>query len=107
MDFEELLKLIKEELIRVLGESYAEYKEEAKEDIDAFLESSKVKLERWTNLLVSTELTVKDYEWLVKSQKDILVLEALYAAGASKRRLGHLKNKIIKTVVETVIRVVL
>ncbi|TYB73064.1 hypothetical protein ES677_05490 [Bizionia gelidisalsuginis] len=107
MDFEELLKLIKEELIRVLGESYSEYKEETKEDIEAFLAASRVKLERWTTLLVSEDLTVTDYEWLVKSQKDILVLEALYKAGASKRRLGHLKNKIIKTVVDTVVRAVL
>ena len=107
MDFEELLKLLKEELLKVLGEGFSEYKEESKEDIEAFLEESKVKLERWTKLLVSKDLTVKDYEWLVKSQKDILVLKALYKAGASKRRLGHLKNKIIKTIVETVVKVVL
>ncbi|MDA0176784.1 MULTISPECIES: hypothetical protein [Mesoflavibacter] len=103
MDFEELLKQIKDELLKVLGESYADYKTESKKDVEAFLEASKEKLERWTKLLANTELTVKDYEWLLKSQKDILVLKALYQAGITKQRLGHLKNKIIDTIVNVVV----
>jgi len=107
MDIEELIKLLKEELLVVLGESYGEYKKETKADIEAFLTLSKVKLERWTNLLQSGELTVEDYEWLLVSQKDLLILNALHQAGVSKLRLGHLKNKIIKTIVNTVITVVI
>ncbi len=103
MDFEELLKQIKDELLKALGESYADYKTESKKDVEAFLEASKEKLERWTKLLANTELTVKDYEWLLKSQKDILVLKALYQAGITKQRLGHLKNKIIDTIVNVVV----
>lgn len=103
MDFEELLKQIKDELLKILGESYADYKNESKKDVEAFLEASKDKLERWTKLLANTELTVKDYEWLLKSQKDILVLKALYQAGITKQRLGHLKNKIIDTIVNVVV----
>ena len=94
---------IKDELLKVLGESYADYKTESKKDVEAFLEASKEKLERWTKLLANTELTVKDYEWLLKSQKDILVLKALYQAGITKQRLGHLKNKIIDTIVNVVV----
>lgn len=107
MDIEELVKLLKDELLLVLGESYGDYKKETKEDIEAFLTLSKVKLERWTKLLQAGELTVEDYKWLLVSQKDLLVLNALYQAGVSKLRLGHLKNKIIKTIVNTVITVVI
>ncbi|WP_397362592.1 hypothetical protein [Olleya sp. R77988] len=107
MDFEELLKLLKGELLSVLGESYSEYKTETKADVEAFLEASKVKLKRWTNLLSINELDVDDYEWLLKSQKDLLVLDALYKAGVTKRRLGHLKNKIINTILDVVIGAVL
>lgn len=107
MDIEELLKLLKEELLLVLGESYSDYKNETKADVEAFLKLSKVKLERWTKLLQAGELTVEDYEWLLVSQKDLLILNALYQAGVSKLRLGHLKNKIIKTIVNTVIMVVI
>ncbi|OUS00784.1 hypothetical protein A9Q86_08490 [Flavobacteriales bacterium 33_180_T64] len=107
MDIEALIKLLKDELIKVLGESYKDYKTETKRDIEAFLEISKGKLARWTGLLEAGELTPKDYEWLLKSQKDLLLLNALYQAGVSKLRLGHLKNKIIKTIVNTVLTVVI
>lgn len=103
MDIEALLKLLKEELLKVLGESYGDFKTETKKDVEAFLMLSKVKLERWTGLLQSGDLTPDDYEWLLKSQKDLLVLNALYQAGVSKLKLGHLKNKIIKTIMNTVI----
>lgn len=107
MDFEELLKQLKAELLKVLGDKFEDYKSESKKDVEAFLKASKQKLERWTKLLASKDLTVKDYEWLLKSQKDILVLNALYQVGVSKIKLGHLKNKIIKTIVDTVVAVVL
>ena len=106
MEIEALIQLLKEELLKVLGESYSDYKKETKEDIESFLMLSKVKLERWTSLLQSGDLTPEDYEWLLKSQKDLLILNALHQAGVSKLRLGHLKNKIIKTIVNTVITVV-
>lgn len=106
MEIEGLIQLLKEELLKVLGESYSDYKKETKEDVESFLILSKVKLERWTSLLQSGDLTPEDYEWLLKSQKDLLILNALYQAGVSKLRLGHLKNKIIKTIVNTVITVV-
>jgi hypothetical protein len=107
MDIEALVKLLKDELLKVLGESYADYKTETKKDVESFLTLSKVKLERWTNLLQTGDLTPADYEWLLKSQKDLLVLSALNQAGISKLRLGHLKNKIIKTILNTVITVVI
>jgi hypothetical protein len=107
MDIEALIKLLKDELLKVLGESYADYKTETKKDVASFLALSKVKLERWTALLQAGDLTPADYEWLLQSQKDVLVLNALNQAGVSKLRLGHLKNKIIKTIVNTVITVVI
>ncbi|NRD21235.1 hypothetical protein HNV08_14345 [Winogradskyella eckloniae] len=106
MDIEELLKLLKDELLVVLGENYGDFKKETKADVEAFLTLSKVKIERWTKLLQAGELTGDDYKWLLESQKDVLVLNALYQAGVSKLRLGHLKNKIIKTIVNTVLAVV-
>ncbi|TXE15474.1 hypothetical protein ES692_16570 [Psychroserpens burtonensis] len=62
MDIETLIKSLKKELLKVLGESYADYKTETKEDIESFLTRSKVKLERWTNLLQTGGLTPTDYE---------------------------------------------
>ena len=102
MDFDELLKELRKNLLVALGDKYSEYSNQSKKDIDAFLKVSKVKLKRWTILLAEGQLTEDDLEWLVISQKESLILEALYQTGTSKIALGHLKNKIIKIVVETV-----
>ncbi len=102
MDFEQLFKDLKTALFQGLGEQYAGFKKETKKDLEGFLNASKVKLERWTKLLASNELSLEEFEWLVKSQKDIMVLKSLEQVGISKISLGHFKNKIIKTVVDVV-----
>lgn len=107
MDFEEILKRLKESLLQLLAEKYDEYKSESKKDINDFLSSSKEKLERWTKLLVTGIISLEEFEWLLNSQKDILELKALHKAGISKISLGHMKNSIISTIVNVVKTVIL
>ena len=102
MDFQELLKGLKKNLTEILGDQYSDFKKETKEDLEAFLETSKDKLERWTKLLANGELSLDEYEWLVKSQKDLLTLKGLQQIGISKISLGHFKNKVVKTIVDVV-----
>ncbi|MEM1338398.1 MAG: hypothetical protein AAF717_15915 [Bacteroidota bacterium] len=102
MDFQELLKDLKKNLAEILGDQYTDFKKETKADIEGFLEASKDKLERWTKLLANGELSPEEYEWLVKSQKDLLTLKGLQQVGISKISLGHFKNKVVKTIVEVV-----
>lgn len=102
MDFEALLKQLKNNLLAALGDRYLEYSKQSEKDIDAFIAVSKAKLKRWAILFGEGQLTEEDLKWLVKSQKEQLILEALYQAGISKIALGRLKNKIIKIMVETV-----
>ena len=102
MDFQELLKGLKKNLTEILGDQYSDFKKETKEDLEVFLETSKDKLERWTKLLANGELSLDEYEWLVKSQKDLLTLKGLQQVGISKISLGHFKNKVVKTIVDVV-----
>ena len=107
MDFKLIFEEIKKNLKDLVGERVADFKTEGKKDIDAFLKKSEDKLKRWTELLATGGLTLDDYKWLVESQKDLVTLEALYQAGVSKIKLGHLKNSIINTIVNTVIGMVI
>ncbi len=102
MDFEKILKELKESLLLVLGNQYSGFKKETKKDIEDFLNTSKDKLERWTKLLANGELSLDEYEWLIKSQKDLLAMKGLEKVGISKISLGHFKNKVIKTVVDII-----
>ena len=103
MDFKEILKELKNSLLKLFGEKYEDLKTESKKDVDQFLKDSKEKLERWTLLLANQDITPDDYQWLVKSQKDLLLMKALNKAGVSKISLGHFKNKVVKTIVNVVI----
>jgi len=102
MDFELLLKQLKENLLAVLKEKYPNLRGQSKKDIEAFIKSAKEKLERWVLMLSKSQINLEEFEWLLQSQKDLLSLKQLYATGTSKIALGHLKNKIIKVVLDTV-----
>ncbi len=107
MDFDEILKQLKNSLIELFKDKYGELKKESKKDVEAFLKDSKENLERWTKLLKSGDLSLDDFEWLVKSQKDLLMMKALYKAGVSKISLGHFKNKVVKTIVDVIKGIIL
>lgn len=107
MDFEELMKELKASLVSLFGEKWKDLKSESKKDIEQFLEKSKVKLKRWTELLANGDIDLDDYEWLLKSQKDLMLMQALHSAGVNKISLGHFKNKVIKTIIDVVKVVVL
>ena len=102
MDFEKLFRQLVEDVTDVIKEKLGEFADEGKADIQIFLEASKENVKRWAGLVATGELTLNDLEWLLKSQKDLLLLTALYQAGVSKITLGRLKNTIIKTIVRTV-----
>ena len=107
MDFEKLLKELKSSLVELFGDKWKDLKGESKKDINQFLEDSKVKLKRWTELLVNGDIDLEDYEWLIKSQKDLMLMQALHSAGVHKISLGHFKNKVIGTIIDVVKIVIL
>ncbi len=103
MDIEKLLAELKNQLISVLGDKYKEFKPEIQKDITDFLNKSKNKLERWALLLATSSITKEEFEWLLKSQQDLIALKALQGAGLSKIKINNIKNTIIKTIFQTVI----
>ena len=107
MDFETILKELKDTLLALAKDTFTNFKNEGKKDMLAFLKSAEEKLKRWTLLLESGAIAADDFEWLVKSQKDLLAMNALYKTGISKIKLGHFKNKVIKTVVNTIFKLIL
>ncbi|MFT7899263.1 hypothetical protein VBY74_04690 [Tenacibaculum ascidiaceicola] len=102
MDFDKILQELKKSLVSLFNDKFSEFSKESKKDIELFLSESKSKLERWTSLLTQGKLTVEDFEWLVKSQKDLFKMKTLQAAGISKISLGHFKNKVVKTIIDTI-----
>lgn len=103
MDLDKILEEIKKQILALLGKNYKEFKPELEKDLDAFLQESKQKLARWILLLADKSLTKEEFEWLLKSQTDLIALKSLQTAGITKIRLNNIKNSIIKTIFQTVI----
>lgn len=107
MDIEKLIKDLKESLLTLLGDKYKEFKPEVQKEINAFVKQSEEKLKRWILLLAEGSITEDEFEWLLKSQKDLLTLKTIQATGLSKIRVNNIKNSIIKTIFDIVIAAVL
>ncbi|KFF06436.1 hypothetical protein [Flavobacterium reichenbachii] len=107
MDKDKFIEELKEKLKTILTDSYKDLKPELEKDLNAFLETSKEKLERWMLLFAYGDLTKEELEWLLKSQLDLVALEALQAAGISKIKLNALKNNIIKTIFKVILDLII
>ena len=99
MDFKTLYDSLKADILDLVKDRFDEGGEAVKQDIAAFLESSKEKLKRWTLLLEQQAITPAEFELLLKSQKDLLVIQSLQKAGISKIKIGLFKNQAIQIIV--------
>lgn len=103
MNIDEILKQIKSELTQLFENNFKNLSNESKKDLNKFLSESEEKLKRWSVLLLEGKITKEEFEWLVKSQKDILLLTSLKEAGISKIKLSNFKNQVISTIIKTVL----
>ncbi len=102
MDFEKIFKDLKDELLSMVKDKFDEESQSVKNDISAFFDSAKEKLKRWTELFVDGVITREEFELLLKSQKDLVIMKTLHKAGISAISLGHFKNAVISMIVDKV-----
>jgi hypothetical protein len=107
MDNDKLIEDLKNKLKPIITNSYKDIKPELEQDLNDFLKTSKVKLERWVTLLSTAIITQEEFEWLLKSQLDLVALQTLQAAGITKIRLNTLKNTIVKTIFKIITEMVI
>ena len=100
MDFEKLFKELKGDILTLVKEKFGEEGQSIKNDVSEFFEGAKDKLKRWTQMFASGVITKGEYELLMKSQKDLVIMTTLHKAGISK--LGHFKNTVINLIMDKV-----
>ena len=57
-------------------------------------------------MLISEQLTTKDFEWLVNSEKDTFKMAALEQSGLAIIRIDQFKNSVLNLVVDTVFKMI-
>lgn len=107
MENEKLLEDLKQQVKTIITKSYKDNKSELEKDLNAFLETSKEKLERWIFLFSIGDLTKEELEWLLKSQLDLVTLQALQATGISKIKLNAIKNNILKMIFKVIVDMII
>ncbi|MCD0475718.1 hypothetical protein LPB87_15070 [Flavobacterium sp. EDS] len=107
MDHNKLIEELKSKSKTIIINSYKSNKSELEKDLNTFLETSKEKLERWMILFSTGDLTEEELEWLLKSQLDLMTLQALQTTGISKIKLNAIKNNIIKTIFKVIIDMII
>ncbi|XCF06021.1 hypothetical protein ABI125_15040 [Tamlana crocina] len=107
MDFEKLLKELKEEIVAEATDKFGGEGKLIVDDMKEYLKSSEEKLKKWSGLFLAGAIDKNELEWLLKSQKDLLVMQALVKAGVSKIKAGHFKNRVITIVLNKLVSLVI
>ncbi len=106
-NFDEILQDLKDNALALIKSTLLDFKDQAQDDVTAFFNSSKDKLEKWTTALSNGDLSKEDYKWLLESQKDLMVMNGLKQAGLAKIQIDKLKNALVNMIVDTVVDMVL
>jgi hypothetical protein len=107
MNNDQFIEELKSKLKTIITNSYKDIKPELEKDLNTFLETSREKLERWIFLLSTGDITEEELEWLLKSQLDLVALQALQTTGISKIKLNALKNNILKTIFKIILELII
>ena len=99
--FEEFIEAIQSGATGLSKEIFAEYEQQASDDVRAFLKNSKLDLHRWTILLQEGKLTKEDFSDLVKAKKELMEIRSLRTAGISMIKLDRFKDGLMKLIINS------
>jgi hypothetical protein len=80
-----------------------DFSSQGKQDADAFLNQSRVKLKKWMQLLADKKIDEDEFRWLVESQKAAAQMEALRKANAGTMQIEKFRDSVLQIVVKTAI----
>lgn len=106
INFADVFDKLKNDVANLAELTVKTYVKDAKKVAGNLLNALKTKLERWTLLLASGDLTTEDFELLVNSQKDLAEMEALKQAGLAAIRVDQFKDSVFNLIVDTVFHMV-
>lgn len=101
-NFSDIFDQLKAGLIDLAKSTLKDYADAGKEDGQKMLDEMKEKLERWTTQLWQENITKEDFEWLLYSQKQLVIMTALKEAGLGQIGVDLFKFNILNLVMNTV-----
>lgn len=104
-DFNAFLDTLRADMGNVIKEFGEEYKEDILKDAGDFASRTRSDIERWSKRLKDGEMSIKDFEFLLRSKRDLAEMEALKQKGIARARVDKLKADILDAMVGAVQKV--
>lgn len=105
-DFNQFLDHLKEDLGALASEFGDEVRDELIRDGVHFVNRTRDDLQSWSEQLLTGELSKNDFEWLLKSKKDLAEMEALKQKGLAQARIDRLRTALVQSVIGSVTKMV-
>ena len=98
--FGDFLNEVKTGGVEIAKQEAVGFLDAATKDVEAFLNDLKADLERWIQQLAAGQLSMTDFEFLVKGKKDLAQMVALKQAGLAAIRIDRMRNALIDLIIK-------
>jgi hypothetical protein len=105
-DFNMFLDSLKDELGTLASEIGTDIRDELIKDGLQFVHKTRDDLQSWSEQLLTGELSKDDFEWLIKSKKDLAEMHALQQKGLAQARIDRFKTALVQTVIGSVTKMI-
>ena len=101
-NIDELFDDIKNGIEELAGDTIAEYKDKAISDWNKFIEKLKDDVRRWIELIEENKLTKDEFEFLIRSKKDLGEMFLLKQKGLTQAKIDKFRNGMVKLIIGTI-----
>lgn len=105
--FDDFLAALRTGIVQLAQDTVIDFKDQAIQDGEDFLQQTKDDLQRWTNLLAQGQLTRDDFQFLVVSKRDLAEMHALTQAGLALVAIQTFRDGLINLVINTAFDILL
>jgi len=99
INFDQFFETLKAGVIDIAKAEASDFLQEATDDGQQFLDDSRNKLIKWTNMLNEGALDKDEFASLVRGQKDLAAMHALKQAGMAAVRIDRIRVAVIDLII--------
>ncbi len=101
-----LVNQIKDDITKLAKTLFKEHVKQASEDGEEFLNATRGEVEKWLGQLARGEITKKNFESLMRGERDLARMEALKRAGLAQVTIDTFVRGVIDIIINAATKLV-
>jgi hypothetical protein len=101
--YDDFLGALKSSLSQYAKQAWADYRDQAQADGQAFIDQTKQDLQIWSQQLAAGQITQVEFRFNVNSKKSLAQLVSLKQAGLAKVSADKFTNGLVDVIVNTAV----